>query len=163
MSSVTALAAAVLLALLAGCHHAPSYPAGTPEAALASFEKAIGAGRIPDDLDRLVASDVERRTWKLRCQTVGCKKAHFRVVGTRERSAYRAVLWVDCEVEGRGGDRVLERGHLPISFERDGDRWLIDRIGDVPPPVAPADAGVPPAPADAQPGDAGRNEADATP
>lgn len=164
MSSVTAFAGAVVLVLLAGCHRAPSYPADTPEKALASFGKAIGAGRIPDDLGRLVASELERRTWKLRCRTVGCKKAHFRVVGTRDRSEYKAVLWVDVEVEGRGGDRALAGKHLPVSFERDGNRWMIDRIGDVPVPPPPADAGVPHAPADAAtPADAGRHQVDAAP
>ncbi len=164
MSSVTASAAAVVLVLLAGCHRAPSYPAETPEKALASFAKAIDAGRIPEDLDRLVSGELERRTWKLRCHTVGCKKASFHVVGTRDRSEYQAVLWVDVEVEGRGGDRALAAKHIAIAFERDGSRWFIDRIGDVPEPPPPADAGVTHSGSDAATAsDAGPPRTDAAP
>lgn len=143
----TLLACAIGLTLLSGCKKRVSYDTDTPESAIAAFAKAVNAGNIPEDVGRLVLSELEQRKWKLRCRTRGCKKATFTVVERGNVGEYRAVLYVDYVVEGDNGARVIEGKHAPIRLEREGGRWFIAQFGDE--LAMPRDAGmaepVPPA------------------
>lgn len=148
-----AIVGLVALGCAGGCKKDPSYDMGSPEATLASFERAIGKGQIPEQVARLVSDEVEQKQWRLRCASRGCRKATFEVVGTRERTQYTAVLEVDFRVEGDLEGEVMAGTREPIRFELDGERWFIARIGsDVEVPMArPVGRKVKPLPADAAP------------
>lgn len=135
---------------IAACKKRASYDTDTPESAIAAFAKAVNAGKIPEDVGRLVLTDLEQRKWKLRCRTRGCKKATFTVVERGNVGEYRALLYVDYVVEGDQGARVIEGKRAPIRLEREGGRWFIAQFGDeVPGPAG--DAGMPAPQPDGEP------------
>ncbi|HUH04330.1 MAG TPA: hypothetical protein VML75_20175 [Kofleriaceae bacterium] len=134
------LACAIGLTSMSGCKKRASYDTDTPESAIAAFAGAVNAGNIPEDVGRLVLSELEQRKWKLRCRTRGCKKATFKVVERGNVGEYRALLYVDYVVEGDHGARVIEGKRAPIRLEREGGRWFIAQFGDE--LAAPSDAGM---------------------
>jgi hypothetical protein len=125
---------------ISGCKKRASYDTDTPESAIAAFARAVNDGNIPEDVGRLVLSELEQRKWKLRCRTRGCKKATFKVVERGNVGEYRALLYVDYVVEGDHGARVIEGKRAPIRLEREGGRWFIAQFGDE--LAAPSDAGL---------------------
>ena len=133
-----------------GCKRRPSYDLSSPEATLASFERALDEGRIPEDLHVFMSSPRELASWKLRCRTRGCTGASFTSVKRTRMADYTAVLRIDYHVRGKGGATVMRGRDSPVHFAREENRWLIEQIGEyivAPRPPAPArDAGATPSP-----------------
>jgi hypothetical protein len=121
--------ATCVLVLSPACKKRVPIDQSTPEHSLASFFTGLGAGRLPDDLDNYLSSDSERSAWRLRCKTRGCKQGRFTVVERGDMGDYQATLFVDYEIFGSSGDRIMKGEHSPIRFEREGDRWMIDQFG----------------------------------
>jgi hypothetical protein len=126
-----------------GCKRRRSYDQSTPEQALTSFFEALRRGRIPADLEQLVATEEERTSWRLRCESRGCKDGSFQVL-ERETSDYEATLVIDYEVTGNEGHQVMSGVSSPIQLTRDQRRWSIARFGrqvGVTPAKPPASGG----------------------
>jgi hypothetical protein len=125
------LCLALSLALaVGGCKKKPSYDLGSPEATLASFEKALDSGRIPEDLATFVSSPREVAAWKLRCRTRGCVAGTFKIVKQEHVADYTAVLLADYRVEGKDGGIVMRGKSSPIHFAREEGRWYIEQFGE---------------------------------
>ncbi len=124
------LCLALSLALaVAGCKKKPSYDLSSPEATLASFEKAIDSGRMPEDLATFVSNPREVAAWKLRCRTRGCTEASFKVIKRDKVADYSAILLVNYHVEGKDGGTVIRGKSSPIQFAREENRWYIEQFG----------------------------------
>jgi len=163
------LAACAAAVLAGGCKKRRSYDRSTPEKALASFFDALEAGRIPDDLDRLIAVETERAAWRMRCKTRGCEGGTFKVL-ERETSDYEATLIIDYQVTGSHDAVVMSGDRSPVLLMRDQGGWRIAQFGrQTGLPArdagaagdggraggAPGDAGGAPGDAGGAPGDAG--------
>ena len=120
--------AACAAAVLAGGCKRRTYDRSTPDAALASFFRALDKGDIPDQLELLVATETERAAWRLRCRTRGCKGGTYKVL-ERETSDYEATFLVDYEVTGREGERVMRGEASPVLLIRERDGWRITQFG----------------------------------
>jgi len=126
-----ALALALGLAVaLCGCKKKPSYDVSSPEATLASFGKAVDAGRIPQDLATFISNPREVAAWKLRCRTRGCSGAKFKSVKVDRIADYTATLIADYKIKGNGGAIVMRGKGSRIQFAREEGRWYIEQFGD---------------------------------
>jgi len=124
-----ALAIAGLLLCICGCKKKPTYDLSSPEATLASFEKALDQERIPEDISIFVSSPREIASWKLRCRTRGCSGGTFKVLKRDRMADYTAVLIADYTVQGKGGSTVMRGQRSPIQFAREDSSWLIEQFG----------------------------------
>ena len=129
MGRMALAALAGSLVCICGCKKKPTYDLSSPEATLASFEKALDQERIPEDISTFVNNPREIASWKLRCRTRGCSSGTFEVLKRERVADYTAVLIVDYTVQGKGGSTVMRGQQSPIRFAREESRWLIEQFG----------------------------------
>jgi hypothetical protein len=128
-SALAALVAVSLLLAAPACKRRASHDRSSPEATLAAFFTTLNAGGLPADLEMFVIEDGELASWRLRCQSPGCKSGAYRIVSPGDRDEWKAVLYVDYAVDGEDGVRAIKGERSPISFEREGQTWYITQFG----------------------------------
>lgn len=126
-----ALHLAVLTALVgSACKKTSPTDLSTPEKTLESFFNAVNESRIPDEAVDFVIDDAERTSWKLRCETRGCKKSVYKILEIKEVGERGATLIVDYQVYGKKNQIVMRGKASSIRFERHNSKWGIVQFGE---------------------------------
>lgn len=144
--------AALYLVMLAGlatsaCKKPSATDLSTPETTLVSFFHAVNESRIPDEAKDFIQDAAERGSWKLRCETRGCKKVEYKILKVEEQGERSATLIVDYRVYGNRGLSVMHGKASEVRLERTDSRWGIvqfgKRSGALPPKAPKAEGEAP--------------------